>query len=187
VGAGNRAFAFALVAAFGIGGVTGTLALLPREPDSVTRPVWSELQWPFATDQWGRGRAFECGRWDCGTPVRLYLRAKLGACNCQAGMADDDELGRMSDFDLLRGEIAPLGDGRAIAIASMKGRSRIYALTGHQRSGKTMISLAFNERCDMVVATVILAHDKPGSMEPHVIEFLNSGRVMQWVENALGL
>ena len=187
----NKVFVATVIAAFAVGGAIGTLVLLPRDPDiatlSAARPMWSEVQWPFPVDQWGRGRAFECRSGDCGTPVNLYLRAKLGACNCVAGVADDAELDRMSDFDLLGGEAAPLGDGRAIAVASMKGRSRIYALTGTRRSGKTAVSVAFNERCDMVVATAVLPHDRPTLIEPHVIEFLNSGRVMQWVEGALGL
>jgi hypothetical protein len=33
--------------------------------------------------------------------VRLYLRAKLGSCNCENGVGDDADLDRMSDFDLL--------------------------------------------------------------------------------------
>jgi hypothetical protein len=38
----------------------------------------------------------------------------------------------------------------------MKGRSRAYTLTADNPPGKTAISVAFNDRCDMMVATVVL-------------------------------
>ena len=56
------------------------------------RPVWTEVGWPFPLDQWGRGRAFQCKAADCGREVKLYLRAKIGFCNCATGVADDAEL-----------------------------------------------------------------------------------------------
>jgi hypothetical protein len=34
----------------------------------------------------------------------------------------------MSDFDLVGGEVSPLGAGRPITIARMKGRGRAYTL-----------------------------------------------------------
>ena len=105
---------------------------------------------------------------DCGTEVKLYLRAKIGSCNCTTGVADDEELDRMSDFDLVGGEVSPLGAGRPITIAWMKGRSRAYTLAGSQSAGKTALSVAFNDRCDMVVATVVLLHDRPAMIEPGV-------------------
>jgi hypothetical protein len=193
VSAINRMFAFALVAAFGLGGAVGTFALLSRSPgdgapaSSPPRPVWSEVQWPFPMDQWGRGRAFRCKPADCGAQVNIYLRAKLGACNCTTGVADDADLDRMSDLDLVGGEVSPLGPGRPIAVAGMKGRSRAYTLTARNPPGKTAISVAFNDRCDMIVATVLLPHDRPATMEPDVIEFLNSRTVLQWAEVTLGI
>ena len=87
------------------------------------------MKWPFPIDQWGTGRAFACKAADCGAEVNLYLRAKLGSCNCTNGVADDADLDRMSDFDLVGGEVSPLGAGRPIAVGWMKGRSRAYALT----------------------------------------------------------
>ena len=69
----------------------------------------------------------------------------------------------MSDFDLVGGEVSPLGAGRPIAVAWMKGRSRAYALTARNRPGKSAISVVFNDRCDMIVATAVLPHDRPAS------------------------
>ena len=67
-------------------------------------------------DQWGKGKAFRCKPADCGAEVNIYLRAKLGFCNCTTGVADDEELDRMSDFDLVGGEFrrsAPVGRSRS--------------------------------------------------------------------------
>jgi len=189
----NKTFAFTVVAAFGLGGAVGTFALLARNLGdggsalSPPHPVWSEVQWPFPMDQWGGGRAFQCKPADCGTEVNIYLRAKLGSCNCTTGVADDEELDRMSDLDLAGGEVSPLGAGRPITIAWMKGRSRAYTLTARNPPGKTAISVAFNDRCDMIVATAVLPHDRPATIEPDVISFLNSRTVLRWAEVALGI
>src|SRR5438552_3388435 len=172
----------------------GYFALVaPRPAEMVTgdasaaRPVWAEVKWPFPVDQWGTGRAFACNAADCGTEVKLYLRAKLGSCNCTTGVADDDDLDRMSDFDLVGGEVSPFGAGRPITIAWMKGRSRAYALTAHNRPGRSALSVVFNDRCDMIVATVVLPHDQPATIEPTVMEFLNSRTVLHWAELTLGI
>ena len=66
----------------------------------------------------------------------------------------------------------------------MRGRSRAYRIEG---SRKTALSLAFNQRCDMVAAVVLAGSDAPASLEPTVLTFLNSGRMLQWAEIALGL
>jgi hypothetical protein len=138
-------------------------------------------------DQWGKGKAFQCKAEHCGTEVRLYLRAKLGSCNCTTGVADDSDLDRMSDLDLVGGQVLPLGAGRPITIAWMKGRSRAYTLTARNWSGRSAISVVLNDRCDMIVATVVLPHDWSATIQPGVIEFLNSRTVLHWAEMALGI
>ena len=189
----NRMFAFTLVAAFGLGGAVGAFALLARNPDdgvpalSPPRPVWTEVQWPFPMDHRGSGKAILCKMVDCSTELKISLRAKIGSCNCTTGMADDEELDRMSDLDLVGGEVSPLGAGWPVTIAWMKGRSRAYTLTARNPPGKTAISVAFNDRCDMIVATVVLPHDRPATIEPGVMEFLNSRTVLHWAEVALGI
>ena len=93
----------------------------------------------------------------------------------------------MSDFDLVGGAVSPLGAGQPVTIGTMKGRSRAYTLTGPNSAVKTAISVAFNDRCDMIVATVVLPHDRPATINHGVIEFLNSGTVLRWAELTLGL
>ena len=188
----NKALAFTLAAAFALGGAVAAATLLARGPgDGVAasgpvRAVWNEVQWPFPVDQWGGGKAFRCKRADCGGEVTLYLRAKLGSCNCTNGIADDAELDRMSDFDLIGGGAAPLGAGRSIAVATMKGRSRAYTPTGGGRD-KFILSLVFNDRCDMIVATVVLSAGPPAAIEPGVIDFLSSKPMLHWAELELGI
>ena len=86
-------------------------------------PVWTEVQWPFPVDEWGKGKAFHCSTANCGTRVKLYLRAKIGFCNCTVGVADDDELARVTDFHLLASELSAIGEGRPISVAWMKGEA----------------------------------------------------------------
>jgi hypothetical protein len=149
---------------------------------------WTETQWPFPTDQFGRGKAFRCSAADCGTPLTLYVRAKIGFCNCTTGVADDDELERIGDLDLLGGTPSALGDGRPITVAWMKGRSRSYVLgAGDQPDGKSALSIGYNDRCDAIVATAVIPHGRPDDVEPAVVQFLNGPVVMRWAELTLGL
>jgi hypothetical protein len=150
-------------------------------------PQFSEVQWPFPTDEWGKGKAFRCEAADCGVEVKVYIRAKIGFCNCQTGVSDDPELDRLSDFSLMGEKISDLGPGRQINVAWMKGRSRAYAIADRYRAPNSALSVAFNDRCDAVVATAVVDHDHPGAIEPSVIDFLNSKVIVHWAEVTLGL
>lgn len=154
---------------------------LASQPSS--NPVWREVKWPFLMDQWGRGRAFQCAAADCGAELNVYVRPKIGFCNCTTGVADDAELDRVGDVDLLGPRFAPLGEGRAIAVAWMKGRSRAYAVDARG----TALAIAFNDRCDVVVATVVGKSELPPAAEPIAVEFLNTQPMLRWVEVSLGL
>jgi hypothetical protein len=153
---------------------------------TATAPVWTEMAWPFPSDPFGKGKAFRCKAADCGAEVNIYLRAKIGFCNCTTGVADDDDVDRMGDLVLV-GEVSPLGTSRPIRIAWMEGRSRAYMLNARNPLGKTALSVVFRERCDMIAATAVLGHDRPEAIEPSVIEFLNGSTVMHWAEITLGL
>jgi hypothetical protein len=172
----------------GIGGYAVFLAARPltdaHRMSSPRQPVWTEAAWPFPIDQWGGGWAFQCKAADCGTDVNLYLRPKIGFCNCETGVADDEELDRVSDLDLVGSERSALGPGRPITVHWMKGRSRGYTVGAP--SAKSVLSLAFNSRCDVIVATVV-AGDEPVAQEQAVLEFLNGDLVRQRAEVVLGL
>jgi hypothetical protein len=170
-----------------IAGMGGYAFLLPAKPPAGTpmsSPVWTEATWPFPIDQWGEGWAYQCKAADCGTDVNLYLRPKIGFCNCQTGVADDAELDRVSDVDLLGSERSALGPGRPITVHQMMGRSRGYTVGA--AAAKSVLELAFNNRCDVIVATVV-AGDAPLAQEKAVLEFLNGDLMLHWAEQVLGL
>jgi hypothetical protein len=176
------------------GATAGYLIMLTSQPSdnanavaATARPVWTEAKWPFPIDQWGTGRAFNCKLADCGTGVVLYLRAKVGFCNCATGVADDEELERVGDVDLVGSQSSTLGPGRPITVHWMKGRSRSYAVGGRVPSAKSALSLAFNDRCDAIVALAVVEGDRASAQEPAVLEFLNGDLVLRWAESTLGL
>jgi hypothetical protein len=179
------AFAVVLAIAAAAGGYAALRAA--QAPQHATeRPAWTELAWTFATDQWGRGRAFRCRAEACGSEIDLYLRAKLGFCNC-ASAIDDEEVDRVADFDLIGGEHAALGTGRPIGVHGMNGRSRRYALGGHDAKAGSALVIALHDRCDMIVVTAVIAGKEPAAHETAVIAFLNSDEVRRWAEATLGL
>ncbi|MGB9366320.1 MAG: hypothetical protein WCE79_09935 [Xanthobacteraceae bacterium] len=149
--------------------------------------VWTEMPWPFPMDQWGKGTAFTCRAADCGTQVTVYIRAKIGFCNCSTGVADDEELDRISDFELIGSHATPQGPGRPITVAWMKGRSRPFDAEGAMGAKLSALSVGFNQRCDAVVATAVVAPGRAAEIEPSVLEFLNSRTVLRWTVTALGL
>ncbi len=189
----KKVITIAVVAGFVFGGLAGAFAyvgwpLLNRGTFvAPSHPVWTEVQWPFASDEWGKGKAFRCGAADCGAEVNLYIRAKIGFCNCTTGVSDDEELARLSDFRLMGDRPSVLGPGQAINVRWMKGRSRAYIISGPYRAPASALAVAFNDRCDAVVATVVIAHDRPAVIEPSVIAFLNGKTIIDWVEVTLGL
>lgn len=190
----RKAIAIAAICGLLLGGLAGAFGhlarpLLNRNEVIATpsRPVWTEVQWPFAMDEWGKGKAFRCTAADCGAEVSLYVRAKIGFCNCTTGVSDDDELHRLSDFRLMGDKLSALGPGRAINVRWMKGRSRAYTINDFHRPRSSALAVAFNDRCDAVVATIVTAHDRPDVIEPSVIAFLNGDEIMHWATVTLGL
>lgn len=132
-------------------------------------------------DQWGEGRAFQCRAADCGSDLKLYVRAKIGFCSSTIGVADDTELERLSDFDFMPGAVAR-GAGHQVDVAWMKGRSRSYAIG--PRSMAT--SIAYNNDSDALVATAVAEAAEP-AIEPAVIAFLGSEPMRHWVRKTLAL
>jgi hypothetical protein len=149
---------------------------------------WTEIKWPFAVDLWSVDKAFRCAAAAiCGGEITLYLRAKIGFCNCTAGVADDDEVERLADIHLFVGRQTADGPGRPIAVAWMKGRSRSYSIASASPPGKSALAIAFNDRCDAIVAIAIVDHDRPAAVEQAVLDFLNGDIVLKWAKVTLGL
>jgi len=180
-----------LVGAIGIGlaawfaSDATTVGAGERTPGAAAPAAWSEIKWPFPMDQWGLGRAFQCRAADCNTDISLYLRAKLGFCNCTTGVSDDAELDRVGDLELLSSKFDGLRDGQPITVGWMKGRSRPYRVTMAYAPARTALAIAFNDKCDVVVATVV-ASDMAAA-ERAALSFLNGDLVLRWAEKELGL
>jgi hypothetical protein len=189
----NRAAIIAAILGLALGAVTGLSAFFgwPMiQSHALTSPIhpkFAEARWPFPTDEWGEGKAFRCEAADCGTEVNIYIRPKIGFCNCLTGVSDDNELDRLSDFNLMGGKPAVLGAGHEIKIAWMKGRSRAYTVTEPYHASSSVLAIAFNDKCDAIVATATIAQDAPKALEPSVVEFLNSDAIVHWAEETLGL
>ena len=182
--------AIAIGLAFVLLGAAGALALICQGPATdraaakAAKPVWTEVQWPFPMDEWGQGKAFQCRAADCGVEANLYIRAKIGFCNCTTGVSDDEELDRLTDFRLMGDKLAAAGAGRPIDVAWMKGRSRAYLDSDR---GRSVLAVAFNDRCDAIVATVVVANNRPLVMESSALAFLNGPTIRRWAEVTLGL
>ena len=180
--------AAAAAIAAGIGCMAGSAAVLalralpPPHPET-PEAVWSDAGWPFPQDQWNAGRAFVCQPADCGVRVHVFLRPKIGFCNCSTGVSDDTELERVSDTALLASEVVPLGSGRPIKVAWMDGRSRAY----RSASGPSLLSVAFNDECDAVVAVARIENGDAAAIEPAVLKLLNLRPVVLWTKKELGL
>jgi hypothetical protein len=80
-----------------------------------------------------------------------------------------------------------VGPGSAIAVAWMKGRSRAYEVSTWRGSTAAVRTIAFNDRCDVIVATSVISGRESAAIEPAVLEFLNSSAVLRWAEITLGL
>ena len=145
---------------------------------------WQEIAWPFPRDGWPPGRAFHCSAPSCGDEIDLYLRPKLGFCNCDFGVADDDEVDRVADLDLVSNRFIPLASGKAVRVADMAGRMRKYDLRMPDGSQRTALGIAASRRCDLMVA-VALGKVAASGLPQRVLDFLASSPTARWISASL--
>jgi hypothetical protein len=141
---------------------------------------WQEIAWPFPRDGWPAGRAFRCGAAACSEGIEVYVRPKIGFCNCDAGVADDDEVDRVADLDLLSERFAPLQAGNVIRVADMPGRIRAYDLRMTDGSRHAAIGIAVSRRCDLLVA-VAQGRGDATDMQRAALDFLASSKMSSWM------
>jgi hypothetical protein len=182
----------AVALAFGMGGalalaVAGWLTLVaPGSAAHSSNPAWTEVPWPFPMDEWGKGKAYRCTAAHCGAETVVYLRAKIGFCNCTTGVVDDEELGRLGDLNLIDGNAAGLDAGKTISVGWMQGRSRPYRIA---KDGSDAIALtaAFHNDCDALVGTAVFGGARAADAELAMTRFLNSSTTLDWARVELGL
>jgi hypothetical protein len=146
---------------------------------------WREIAWPFPRDAWPAGRAFRCATAACGDEVEVYVRPKIGFCNCDSGVADDDEVDRVADLDLISQNFVPLAPGKVIRVADMSGRSRAYDLDMADGSHHAAVGMVVSHRCDLLVA-VAQGEAAAPALQRVALKFLGSPEMTDWMMAALG-
>jgi hypothetical protein len=175
-----------IAALVAIGTLTGVAAALYAHSgiDMPRAGNWREIAWPFPRDGWPVGRAFHCDASACGEDVELYVRPKIGFCNCDSGVADDDEVDRVADLDLISQRFVPSEAGKVVRIAEMSGRSRRYDLKMADGSKHAAVGFALSRRCDLLVA-VAQGRGDADNVQRVAADFLGSDTMARWMTVAL--
>lgn len=143
---------------------------------------WHEIAWPFPRDGWPTGRAFRC-EGACAS-TELYVRAKRGFCNCDRGVADDDEVDRVADVDLISERFAAVAPGEEMDIGEMRGRARRYDLDRPDGTPHAAIGIALSRRCDLLVAAA-QGRGEAGAVQRAALAFLETQEITRWAAAAL--
>ena len=149
--------------------------------------TWTEAKWPFLIDQWGLGTAYHCKAADCGINVSLYLRAKVGFCNCTTGVADDEEIDRVGDLELVGMQSRARAPGAPVTVGWMTGRSRAFVVEGRDRRERHALAVAVSNKCDAGVATVVADRPLTRDIERAAMDLLGSVPVLTWAAKNTGL
>jgi hypothetical protein len=148
--------------------------------------MWQETGWPFGRDAWPPGRAFRCIAPDCGEGAEVYVRPKLGFCNCALGVADDEEVDRVTDLDLISGRFRPLAAGNPVHVAGLAGRSRAYTLEMPDGEVRIAAAIALSRGCDALVAITKGKSGEAPRLERAALDLLSSKALRAWIDTSLG-
>ena len=176
--------ALALVLAALVGGVGYfvTRVVLAPAPIVDADSAWHEAAWPFLRDAWPAGRAFRCDAAHCGEEVMVYARVKMGMCDCVAGVADDEDLERVSDASLLSPRMTPEGPGESADLAGLKTRLRRYRTDG----GAELAVLAGGRNCNAFVAMATARHALSPQAMGSVRALISTPAMGRWVASRGG-
>jgi hypothetical protein len=112
----------------------------------------------------------------------VYARVKMGMCDCVAGVADDDDLERVSDASLLAARMTPEGPGEALELAGLKTRLRLYRAEG----GAAMAVLAGGRNCNAFVAMATARHRLGAEALDSVRALISTPAMSRWVASRGG-
>jgi hypothetical protein len=176
-----------LIAALAFGAVSGVAAYhkVGAQEGRGGDARWQEIAWPYPRDAWPAGRAFRCDPESCGGAVEVYVRPKIGFCNCDTGVADDDEVDRVADLDLISERFVPMEAGRVVRLDDMSGRSRNYDLKTSDGSQHTATGIALSHHCDLLVA-VAQGEGAALELQRATLAFLASDDMRRWMMASLG-
>ena len=167
---------------------SGTIALALHGRDSSSPAIednlrWQEIDWPFLRDGWPNGRAFACEGEGCGGQVILYARVKVGFCDCSRGVADDEDIDRVGDAELVDDHFTPMDVGRPRIFAGMAGRQRLYR---GAEGGPAILVLAGGRNCNAFSGMAVWR----GAFSPAAIDsvarFLDDPAMARWIAEKQG-
>ena len=175
-----------LIAALAFGALSGAVAYQKVRPQAENSGGvhWGEIAWPYPRDGWPAGRAFRCD--GCAGEIELYVRPKIGFCNCDTGVADDDEVDRVADLDLISERFAPVAPGKVIRVGKMSGRSRAYDLDMLGGVRHAAVGIALSHGCDLVVA-VAQGGAQADELQREALQFLATSEMKNFMTVALGV
>ena len=82
----------------------------------------SEIAWPFPRDGWPAGAPFAAAWPRAAARSRSMCGRRSASAIATRGVADDDEVDRVADLDLMSEHFAPLAPGDVVRFADMPGR-----------------------------------------------------------------
>jgi hypothetical protein len=159
-----------------------TIAAYVGAPDSGS--AWRSIAWPFPRDGWPPGHAYRCPAASCGSEMELYVRPKIGFCNCDTGVADDDEVDRVADLDMISPRFRPLQQGEVVRIAGMPGRMRSYSLDMSNGSTRQAVGIAVSHQCDLMVAAV-QGEASASELQQRALKLLSSSDEAGWIRSVM--
>jgi hypothetical protein len=160
--------------------VAARLRPRPSAPDQGVN--WVEETWRLPLDNWGQGRV-----WRVVTPgiseARLFVRTKIGFCNCFDGIADDTEIDRIGDIDLHGDDFAAAELGAPASLGDLTGRKRLFQTTRKWNGNAQVLSIVAANDCKAVVATLVSAEPIAPATEHAAISLLTSEKIQRWAAN----
>ena len=148
--------------------------------EPVERPVWREARWTPPIDNWGFGLAYVCDNAACPGGVRMFVRTKVGFCNCFSGVADDDEIDRIGDVDLHADIYKPVEPGQVTSVGDLRGRKRVFQTQNRWTSNSQVLSIVVATDCKAVVATLVSAAPISTTVESAAVALLGAKQFQQW-------
>jgi len=147
---------------------------------------WQEIAWPFGRDAWPAGRAFRCNAAACGGEQEVYLRPKVGLCNCTRGITGDAEVDAVSDIDLLTDDFVPRAVGQPVAMGGLDGIARAYRLRFSGGRQSNAAGIALSHRCDLVVAASVGESAGQAEALKAIAGLLSRPNIGKWLEQQFG-
>jgi hypothetical protein len=69
----------------------------------------------------------------------------------------------------------------------MRARSRSYDVAISPAASRRALVIAFNDKCDVAVATILSERDGMTGAERAALDLLESNRVLRWIGRELGI